>query len=530
MHSSEVRHNRSSTWSKPLQVNIEPIWRLAPGRGDGGNLNQLQGCPDELLGQAIVQRDTFITLVGVPVVSKLHDPHQAPVTLHGFFFEALHHGYVALVLVAMTLILEHHGWLNWLDSLSLRVASNVTIGVTDRARGVSNSIADRPLTVLISDEMFERDFGQASPLERGLLAEIVGSVLATNPLTLAIDLDLSPGPGLVNEARQRRLDETLIQGARSGVKVVVTAPFPVSSDAVIAEKYAWMRRLCDSGVDFAFPYLLEMHGVVLRYPGESETLGRVASRAHSQLQNTDSLCNQSKQGVEHAAFLSKDFPVDLSAQFDNLATQRPLNPAFFDDVQTVLVSNISDFVSLNLSNRIVVLGAGFNPNDQFNTAFGLQKGPTLHAATIFSELHPTHVSHTFSILLDLLLGVVAGFIFHAVWQRFHVSQQRSREVGNWPPNHYFAARGWLLASCVIFAASVVVVTISSAWLFRHNLWNNPGPMIGGFFVKTLIASRPHQKHDDATHKPILVVHKLMLHIDQLWFLPIVIWGGLLLFH
>ena len=493
-------------------------------------MTQLQGHPDDLLGQEVVQRDTFITLVGVPVVSKLHDPHHAPVTLKSFFGEVLHHGYVALVLVAMTLILEHHGWLNWLDSLSLRVASNVTVGVTDRERKVSNSIADRPLTVLISDEMFERDFGQASPLERGLLAEIIVRIVAANPVTLAIDLDLSPSPGLANDTGQRHLDETLIQAAQKGVKIVVTAPFPVSLDAVVAEKYAWMHKLCESGVNFAFPYLLEMHGVVLRYPGESETLGRVASRAHMPLQNADSLCNQSKQGIEHAAFLSKDFPVDLSAQFDDLATQRPLNPAFFDDVQTLLVSSLSDLTPLNLTSRVVVLGAGFNPNDQFNTAFGLQKGPVLHAATVFSELHPTRVSHTFSILLDLLLGVVAGFVFHAVWNRFHVNQQLSNEVGNWPPYHYLVARGWLLASCVIFAASVVVVTISSAWLFRHNLWNNPGPMIGGFFVKTLIASRPHAPHENASHKPILALHKFMLHMDQLWFLPIVIWGGLLLFH
>jgi hypothetical protein len=446
------------------------------------------------------------------------------------FGEVLHHGYVALVLVAITLILEHHGWVNWLDSLSLRVASSVTLGIQEGRKTGTAIEKERPMTLLISDEMYERDFGQASPLDRGALADLMGSILASKPVALAIDLDLSPGPGLGNDVRQHRMDDVLMQGARSGHKIVVTAPFPVSMDSIVLEKYTWMRKLCDAGVEFAYPYLLEMQGTVLRYPVELETLGPVTARTLTQVQRADSLCNLSKQGVEHAAFLSKEFPVDLSSHFDDLAMQRPLNPAFFDDVQSVQISQQSDLASLDLSGCIVVLGAGFNPNDQFNTAFGPKKGAVLHAATIFSEMRPTHVSHTFSILLDLVLGIAAGFIFHAVWHRFHWNQQRSRELGNWPPSHYFAARGWLLASCLIFLASVVLVTLSSAWLFRHNLWNNPGPMIAGFFVKTLIASRPHVAHAKELAQPHSVLHSLMSHLDQLLFLPIVFWAALLIFH
>ena len=463
-------------------------------------------------------------------MSEIHASKLSQTAARRIFGEAMQHAYVALVLVALTLIFEHQGWLNWLDSLSLRIASNVTIGVTDGQREHSASLQDRPLTVLISDEMVERDFNQASPLERGLLADLIAPILASKPATLGIDLDLSPGPGLANTDAQRRLDEVLTQGVQSGTKVILTTPFPVSLDSVIAEKYLWMRKLCNSGVEFAFPYLLEMQGVVLRYPREMETLGIVAARTGAATGRGGSLCDQASQGIQNAAFLSKDFPVNLMAGQDDLATQRPLNPAFFDDIQTIVVSSLKDLAALNLQRRVVVLGAGFNPNDQFNTAFGRQKGPVLHAATIFSEQHPTHVSHTFSILLDMLLGVAAGFIFHAVWHQVDHNHQKSSAIGHWPPAHYLAARGWLLMSCAILVASVVLVTISSAWLFRHNLWNNPGPMIIGFFVKTLIASRPHAQHGNAPHAPVGPVHKLMLHIDKLWFLPVIAWGAFLFFH
>lgn len=451
-------------------------------------------------------------------------------TMRRLFGEVLHHGYVALVLVAFTLILEHHGWINWLDSLSLRVASSVTLGVSKKPRNGQLVDKDRPLTVLIADEMFEREFNQESPLDRAVLADLLGPILGSKPSALAIDLDLSPGPGAGDDSRQLQLDDFLMRSAKGGLNIVVTAPFPVSLDSLILEKYAWMRKLCDAGIDFAFPYLLEMQGTVLRYPAELETLGRVAARGQSGDHYPNALCNVVRRGVEHAAFLSKEFPVDYSSQFDNLAAQRPLNPAFFDDVQAVMVSGQADLAPLDLPGRVIVLGAGFNPNDQFNTAFGPQKGAVLHAATIFSELHPTRVSHTFSILLDLLLGVAAGFVFHAVWHRFHLNQQRSSALGNWPPSHYFAARAWLLVSCLIFLGLVALVTLSSAWLFRHNLWNNPGPMIGGFFVKTLIASRPHAQHAEALEAPKSILHTVMTHLDQLLFLPVVVWAALLVFH
>jgi len=463
-------------------------------------------------------------------VSELHASGHSSSSWRRILGEFLHHAYVALVLAALALIFEHQGWLNWLDSLSLRVASNVTIGVTEGQRQKSASIQDRPLTLLISDEMFERDFNQASPLERGRLADLIRPILAKNPSVLAIDLDLSPGPALADTPAQHQLEDVLAQGARSGTRVVLTTPFPVFLDSVITEKYNWMRKLCASGVEFAFPYLLEMQGLVLRYPSGIETLGQVSARADRPSGQGSSLCDQVKLGIQNAAFLSKDYPVNLLAGFDNLATQRPLNPAFFDDVQTFVISGVADLVPIHLKQRIVVLGAGFNPSDQFNTAFGNQKGPVLHAATIFSVQHPTHISHTFSILLDLVLGIAAGFLFHAVWHRFDKHQQKSSSLGHWPPSHFLAARSWILISCAILVAAVVMVTISSAWLFRHNLWNNPGPMMIGFFVKTLIASRPHSQHAEAHGKSIGPLHRLMQHIDHLWFLPIVVWGIFLFFH
>lgn len=408
-----------------------------------------------------------------------------------WFHEGLDHFKVALILFSVVVILEHHGWMNWLDSLSLRAASTMHFDLPFGGKDAPAVQTDRPLTILISDEMFEREFKQISPLDRDRLAELIDPILAGKPKNLVIDLDLSPGPGDTDASGQTRLNNLLMERAGTGTRIVLASPFPVLGDELLAKKLAWMVRLCDAGVDFAYPFLLESQGLVLRYPGEIETIGRVTRREHTAATEPETLCFQAKQGVAHAAFLDKNLPVDFSTEQNNFETQHLLNPAFFDAVDSIRLSQLTDIKAADLNGRTIVLGSGFNANDQFNTAFGKFEGAVLHAATIYSETYTTKSNHYLAAFLDLGIGVLAGFLFHWTWGFFfHIPSHLLRGNGkNWLA--YTWQRGWLLISIASFGMVVVALAMASGALFRNGWWINPGPMILGLFVKSLIASRPH---------------------------------------
>ena len=433
----------------------------------------------------------------------------------------LHHAYVALVLASIILIAEQHGWLIWLDSVSLRAATALT-PVVNALQGEPSSKRERdePVVLLISDEMYEKDFRQTSPLSRSLLADTLVRVLDKKPEAFAIDLDLSPGPDDDGDARQRRLDEVLITAAKSGTRVILGVPFPVQSDKLLAAKVRWMQRLCTSGVSFGFTYIQTSQGLVLRYPTGTGSLGELLAGTNS-LPAATTPCAIIESGEQSAAFLSKDFPGGLFVGGEDLSRQRPLNTAYFRGRAAVWMVAAEDVRAAELTGRMVVLGAGFNPNDEFLTAYGPQKGASIHAAIAFSERQPTKaVSHAMAILLDIVLGIAAGFVFHAIWGRYHLADERAMESGYWPIQRFLVARLWLFASFAILVVWIAMLMAMSAWLLRHNLWNNPGPMIIGVFVKTILASRSHGEHHETSQKPPAV----MKYADELLCLPIVAWG------
>lgn len=433
----------------------------------------------------------------------------------------LHHAYVALVLASIILIAEQHGWLIWLDSVSLRAATALT-PVVNALQGEPSSKRERdePVVLLISDEMYEKDFRQTSPLSRSLLADTLVRILDKKPEALAIDLDLSPGPDDDGDARQRRLDEVLITAAKSGTRVILGVPFPVQSDKLLAAKARWMQRLCASGISFGFTYIQTSQGLVLRYPTETGSLGDLLAGTSS-LPVATTPCAIIEGGEQAAAFLSKDFPGGLFVGGEELSRQRPLNTDYFRGRTPVWMVAAEDVRAADLTGRMVVLGAGFNPNDEFLTAYGPQKGASIHAAIAFSERQPTKaVSHAMAILLDIVLGIAAGFLFHAIWGRYHFADERAMDSGYWPIQRFLAARLWLFASFAILVVWIAMLMAMSAWLLRHNLWNNPGPMIIGVFVKTILASRSHGEHHEISQKAPAV----MKYADELLCLPIVAWG------
>ena len=450
---------------------------------------------------------------------------------------AAHHFLVALVLASVVLILEYHGMLNWLDTVSLRAVGSIH---ADERAASSFDPQDAPIPLLIGDEYFETAFRQESPLDRRELARLIGRILHERPAVLAIDLDLSPGPnGSPGNAGQDELDTLLIRYSKDEkVPIVLTTPFPVVANALFAAKHAWLAKLCAGGIRLGYPQIVLSQGLVMRYTYRQPSLGLVASgvgpEAKTAPHGDGDLCADVLAGPDKAVFLSKAFQPESIFGADDLRGQRPINPDYLrkgGTLQRVIRGDNIDAALSGLGNRPVFLGSQFDSRDEFLTPYGPQKGVVIHAATFYSERRPTNtVTHGIAVLLDLAFGVAAGFLFGAVWQRTNAaSAMHGTEVLSF--QHWLAARIWLAAAFGLLVLWLVMLFYASAWLLTHDLWNNPGPMVVGVFVKTLLASRVGLRDDEHRAKPTVGGAKaaLMRNADWLLLSPFVIWAGILLF-
>lgn len=402
---------------------------------------------------------------------------------------AAHHFAVALVLASVVLILEYHGMLNWLDSVSLR-----TVGTLQTTEGDSSKLGpkDAPISLLIGDDYFESAFRQESPLDRRELTRLIDRILQGRPVVLAIDLDLSPGPvGSPGSAGQEGLDALLMRYAQSEKQpIILTAPFPVSSSELFSVKHAWMAKMCGAGIAFAYPHIVLSQGLVMRYAFKQPSLGIVASAREGNVY--PDLCQDVLAGADKTLFLSKAFAPESALAVDDLRGQRPISPDYLrhaNALQRVIQENDLSNAMMGLRDRPVFLGSQFDSRDEFLTPYGPLKGTVVHAATFYSERRPTHaVTHGVAVLLDLVFGVAAGFLFGAVWQRTNTAAI-ALDAGSVSLRNWFVARGWLLMAFGLLIVWLTMLFYASAWLLTHDLWNNPGPMIVGVFVKTLLASR-----------------------------------------
>lgn len=444
----------------------------------------------------------------------------------------LHHFLVALVIGSIIVLLEAHGYLNWLESTTLRVVTTLQ----SESQTSKNSDVR---SFLIGDTYYEHEFKQATPLDRRELTRVIASILEKKPSVLAIDLDLSPLPGELNNEAQKNLESVLAQAdvRDQKIPVVVIAPFPVLSEALLDEKYEWMSRMCRLGVHFAYPNLVVSMGFVMRYQPAIPTLGIVARRVISNepSEPNNELCSHIANGMEHAAFLSKLFPFREALDATRFASQRPINQKYLasESSKGIEIDKLDDISAIpSLSRQAVFLGAEYNEPDHFQTAFGLRAGTDIHAAVYYSEGKPTTpLEHWLALIIDIAFGILAGYLFTWLWER--ANSAASKRVTNPTSMRYWLlARGWQFAACATLLAWLAILFWMSSLLLANNHWGNPGPLIIGVFAKTLIASRHGllgHSPANSSHSPSLT-QKIVVNLDWLLLSPIVVWAMFTVFH
>ena len=449
--------------------------------------------------------------------------------LHIWIHHLVHHFLVALLIASIITILEYRGYLNWLDSGMLRLVSSL-----QKSQTSNNNFGVHSL--LISDTYFENEFKQSSPLNRQEIAAIINKVLSKNPSVVAIDLDLSPIFADVYSNEQKYLDDILFFNGRNGnSKIVLITPFPVITDESLKTKYDWMVKMCNSGIYFAYPNLVSSMGYILRYSSSIPTLGVVANKVNdSKLDPKYNLCNIVNSGDQNTFFLSKLFPLGDIFDTNNLPTQKPINNYFLKSSysQGTFINHlkqIDDFSNFN--NIAVFLGASFNQNDFFYTTYGVRNGSNIHAAIYASEKIPVSpLQHSVVLIIDIILGVAAGFVFSNLWDRVNLASHRNF-VNPGIFSLWVSARFWFVCAFAVLFLWLLMLLWLSSWLLNHNFWGNPGPLIIGVFLKTLIASR-HSffNNHNISNKNYSLPSKIIINLDLIILSPLVIYALILIFH
>lgn len=145
--------------------------------------------------------------------------------------------------------------------------ASVVVAATDKSK-------KKVVTLLITDESYENDFRQTSPLNRKTMAALIRDVGDTAPhATLLVDLDLSPRSDVIPPEAQEYLDEVLVT---LGHRVVLITPDRAMTAAVAWDKIAWVRKMCGAGVRLGSPLIRTRYGAV---DPEFDTQGTLANTA-----------------------------------------------------------------------------------------------------------------------------------------------------------------------------------------------------------------------------------------------------------
>jgi len=440
-----------------------------------------------------------------------HPPRHAGAHLHHF----LHHLRVALVVGAAVSILHGWGLLKWLDALMLSAAgpSGSLHAPADPSATTPPTPPGLPWVLLIDPATYELGFRQSSPLDRQKLAQLIGQVPARSeqgPRTVAIDLDLSPVPG--DTAAQAALDAQLARLVRGQTQLVLA--HPAGTQRLHELKATWMSALCEHNgkpgagrLTFASPAVLTHFGQVLQYDPQARTLGVVAHQPEL----------QTAPCATPAALLSA-LADGLPADAKGVAPLRPFNAKLFLQIERQIVLTQADGGLVRAdgaptppawAGAALFIGGAYDARDRFRVPVAIggersTEGVIVHAAAYYTQQHPLRESQWLAFALDIVAGVLMGYLFHATWGLARHAVGRASQRGPWA--EALAQRVGLLGNVLALAVALYVcLSLAYTYAYPMNWWVNPGPVILGVFCKFLIGSGAGRlseaPHGDAGHGP-----------------------------
>jgi len=423
-----------------------------------------------------------------------------------------HHASHALVIASATLLLDHAGMLQWLDTIALRLASTYAADPTP-GPGTSRDLspAERPVIVAIDEALWETEFQQTSPLRRDVLRRLLAALIAHDPETIFVDLDLSPGPAAHSADERDRAQQDLdaLLAAASGTRrthIVLAAPFPVEDDAVRETKRQWMLGHCAAGVEFGLAQIASAQGTVLRQNFNLPLL--FARTRQPSARPTEgpappagaTLCDLAKT-ASGAIFLDPRADAQGPSLYGWVPSMYPVRPDAFT-VQPgrdlFLLARADDVSRLpDLAGRTVFFGSNADVRDRFMTVRGEMTGLRVHAAMYTNALHPPEQfseHYIASYVAEWVLGIAVGFAFAAGWRRYNDATLHAARGGAISWADAWRPWGWLLVNLVGLVFTLWFLMYIAGRTLAGWGWINPAPVIVGMFIDSLLGSRADLAH------------------------------------
>lgn len=434
---------------------------------------------------------------------------------------------VAWILACLLTIAKHHALLDWLDLATLQMAFTALSEerLNPNPLEISN-MAGRPLVATISDTLYETEFGQGSPLDRGKLAGFIRQLVLSRapvqasiprgpdpcsrsrlqlPRSLVIDLDLSPTAGQDEAASVNGSElDALLHEIASCIPVILATPIEVTTSAAVKLKAEWMQRLCSAGhqgIHFAYTDIFVEQNYVTRYRKSASSLGGLAKQVESLEVATARTFNKGTARVDGLRqlpcqrvkqddyrFLSRLSP-EVAIPAKSLS---PLNWQAFRDIELpwrarslTLEEYSEELDGGHVSGRTVFIGGDYSQTDQYNTPLGPLHGIHVHTVEYLTQKETANVktiiktSSALVFILDIIVGMLFGLVFHYTWGKV-THRDKPTVWPTWSIVHY----------CVLFAGLATVVWISAVFLVRFSIWLQPAPLVLGPLIDAHLTQIP----------------------------------------
>jgi hypothetical protein len=169
------------------------------------------------------------------------------------------------------------------------------------------------------------------------------------------------------------------------------------------------------------------------------------------------------------------------------------------------------FAFPDLAGKTVFLGGAWGDSDNFFTALSERSHPGvfIHAAAYSTLLDPVRVtSHARAFAIDIVIGTMLGFLFHAIWSGIQSIKKRVINHDEGLLRLLASAFRWRVVLLLGWVPPLVIVFVFFWWsalLLSSNSWLNPGPLVLGMFIDAVMAAKTRAEegaeHDAAHDQP-----------------------------
>jgi hypothetical protein len=411
-----------------------------------------------------------------------------------------------LWLTCLTAILGHFDVLDPLDGVALMLLPD-----EGHERPLPSDGKASTLLLGITPNLFDREFGGHTPINRDRFQQLIEEVLAAYPnaRVLAVDYDLSPGVGRpcdqnsensvcdvaeLEMEQQKRLEEFLaskfalpkgasLESCRTQLALITPLKHP--SDLTDVERQ-WLQRGAESCIRFGHHWLLQdrLLGSVTHHLRVT-TAGAPCSKDGDESLPLAAVVNKSRRcaGVDltSAPALPGDGPELLNIA---KAQRSMLTCALFS------WSDIGDrckkWLSLARSHPdaidTIYIGAMYGEADKFATPVGDRFGMELHAFGSYSLLDPLVEEKVWSVVMDFALGISWGVLLGSFWG------SALRYADGTVQRFFFTVAGFSALLPTVWLVMAFVPT-----MLQTGVWMNPLVIIAGLFMDSFARYLDHLK-------------------------------------